>query len=189
MKKLSLIFTILTITFTTGHTQEYHLGARAGLNFATIQPDLTDPAIRTSIHFGGLIEIPLMDSFSIQPELLFSSQGVKDQSDSDEKITLDYLTIPLLAKYYIWNTLSLEAGPQIGFLLSARREDDGETDDLKDISKAMDIGIAFGLGYKLPGGIILGARYYFGSNINAIEDNEDRIKNRVFQLSAGYFFN
>lgn len=179
---------MVCLAWTSAHAQGVHIGAKAGLNFATI-PDLNDPTTRTSFHLGALAEFSISEAFSIQPELLYSSQGAKDASDDDEQIKLNYLTLPIMAKYYVWEGLSLEAGPQIGLLLSAEREDDGETEDLKDISKSTDIGLALGVGYKLPGGLHFGARYYFGSDINDIEEDSGKVKNSVFQLSVGYFFN
>lgn len=189
MKNVILIISIVTTACSVGHAQEIQIGAKAGLNLSTIQPDLPDPATRTSLHLGGVIEIPLSDTFSIQPELLYSSQGAKDKSDDDEVIKLDYLTLPLMAKYYLGDALSVEAGPQFGILLSAQGEDDGETFDLKDNSKSTDLGFALGLGYKLQSGLHFGARYFFGSDINDIDEDSDKIKNRVFQISVGYFFN
>ena len=170
------------------NSQSIQFGAKAGINIATLQPDLNDPASRTSIHLGGMAEIPLMEKFSVQPELLYSAQGVKDESDDDEVIKLSYLTLPIMAKYYVMEGLSVEAGPQIGFLLSAEAEDDGETYDLKDDTKSVDFGFAIGAGYKLETGLNFGLRYFFGSDINDISEDSDQFKNRVFQISVGYFF-
>jgi hypothetical protein len=189
MKKLIIFAVLVVFGNATGSAQDIVFGAKAGLNLATLQPDLTDPATRISFHFGGMVEIPIMDAFSVQPELLYSGQGVKDKSDDDEVVRLNYLTLPVLAKYYVANNLSIEAGPQFGFLLSAEREDDGETTDIKDISKSTDIGFALGLGYELESGLNFGLRYYFGSDINEIEEDPNKISNRAFQISLGYFFN
>lgn len=188
MKKLILITAVLVLPFSMVRAQDVTFGAKAGLNLSTIQPDLADPATRTSFHLGGVAEISLTDDFSIQPELLFSSQGVKDESDDDEQVILNYLTLPIMAKYYVVDNLSIEGGPQIGILLKAEVEDDGETIDIKDNTKSTDIGFALGLGYKLENGINFGARYFFGSDINDISEDPDKIKNRVIQISIGYFF-
>ena len=58
-----------------------------------------------------MAEIPIANRFSFQPELLYSGQG--------SSVNLNYLNIPLMAKYNLTKEFSLEAGPQIGFLLSA----------------------------------------------------------------------
>ena len=168
--------------------QNVTFGAKAGLNLSTLQPELTDS--RTSFHLGGIVEISLTNSFSVQPELLYSGHGAKDQNDSDgnEIFKVDYLTLPVIAKYYVVDGLSIEAGPQVGFLLSSEQEDNGETDDLKDITKSTDIGFALGVGYKLENGLNFGLRYYLGSDVNDIEEDTEEFKNRVFQISVGYFF-
>lgn len=189
MKKLIVFAAIVIISLTTIGAQDITIGAKAGLNLATLQPELTDT--RTSFHLGGMAEIPLTDVFSIQPELLYSAQGAKDQNDTDnnEIFKVDYLTLPVLAKYYVVDGLSIEAGPQFGFLLSAEVEDNGETSDLKDDTKGIDIGLAVGLGYKLENGLNFDLRYYLGSDINDIGEDPEEFKNRVFQISIGYFFN
>lgn len=189
MKKATL-FTMMAILFSfIGHSQGIKLGIKSGVNFATLKPDLNDPATRTSFHFGGMAEIAMTDQLAIQPELLYSAQGVKDKSDDDEIIKFDYLIIPVLAKYSVTEALSIEAGPQIGILLSAEGEDDGETFDLKDSTKSTDIGVALGLGYKLENGINFNARYFFGGNV--LDDGSDsgKLKNNVIQFSIGYWFN
>ncbi|MEM9649530.1 MAG: porin family protein [Bacteroidota bacterium] len=168
--------------------QDVQFGAKAGPNFAIIQPDLNDPTTRTALHLGGVAEVSLSEKFSIQPELLFSAQGTKDESDDDETVRLNYLNLPILAKFYVAENLSLEAGPQIGILLKAEVEDDGETIDIKDNTKSTDLGIAFGLGYKLDNGLNFGARYTLGSDINDVDGDPDKFTNRVFQLFVGYFF-
>ena len=54
---------------------------------------------------------------------------------------------------------------------------------------SIDFGLNFGLGYKLDSGLNFGARYNMGlSNINDTDDDDDTIKNGVFQISLGYFF-
>ena len=188
MKKLILLFTIGAIYSYAATAQEITFGAKAGVNFATLQPDLPDPATRTSIHLGGVAEIAVSEMFSVQPELLYTSNGVKDESDDDEIVRLDYIALPILAKYYVVDALSIEAGPQLGFLLSAEVEDNGETTDLKDNTKSVDLGFAIGVGYKLEQGVNFALRYYLGSDINDIDEDPEQFKNRVFQISVGYFF-
>lgn len=188
MKKLMVVVVMVTMAYMPGIAQDIAFGAKAGLNLATLQPELTDS--RTSFHLGGMAEIMVTDVFSVQPELMYSAQGAKDQNDSDNNETykVDYISLPVLAKYYVVEGLSIEGGPQLGFLLSAEVEDNGETSDLKDDTKGLDFGLAFGLGYKMDNGLNFGLRYYLGSDVNDIGDDPEEFKNRVFQISVGYFF-
>ena len=123
------------------------------------------------------------EKFSFQPELLYSGQGYDTDIDSEGIIALNYLNIPLMAKYYATKKLSLEAGPQIGFLLSTK----GGTEDYKDLFKTTGFGVNMGIGYKLDNGLNFGARYNWGlSNISVT--NDVTMNNSVFQFSVGYFF-
>ena len=100
-------------------------------------------------------------------------------------VALSYLNIPLMGKYYVTKGFSIEAGPQIGFLLAAKNE----KTDVKDSFNTFDFGVNFGLGYKLENGINFGARYNLGlSDINNLDISSNKNKNGVFQLSIGYFF-
>lgn len=106
------------------------------------------------MHIGGFVEIKISDKFVIQPEVLYSGQG----SDSDEgSFNLTYINVPLMAKYYVADKFNLEAGPQIGFLTSAKIKMDGNSIDSKRLFNSTDFGINFGAGYdftqKLSAGI------------------------------------
>ena len=187
MKRL-IFFTIALLCITTIYGQEIGVGAKAGVNFASLNGDFENGKARTSFHFGAVVPITLNEKFTIQPELLYSSQGADSSVDDDEVLKLNYINIPLILKYYVIDRLSLEAGPQIGFLTSAKAEFDGESEDIKDITKSIDFGLNIGAAYELDNGINFGLRYFFGSNINDIPDDSDKITNGVFQLSIGYLF-
>ena len=59
-------------------------GAKAGANFASIGGDETDDlGTRTSFHFGVTAGIAVSDNFTVQPELVYSSQGA-DYSFEEE---------------------------------------------------------------------------------------------------------
>lgn len=183
MKKILLLAVLTALGFTNVNAQEIKFGAKGGLNFATISGDNTKGVdLVTSFNFGVLSEIPISDKFSFQPEIMYSGQGY---SFNDNTIALSYLNIPLMGKYYVTKGLSVEAGPQIGFLLAAKNE----KTDVKDSFNTFDFGINFGLGYKLDNGLNFGARYNLGlTDINNVENSSSKNKNGVFQVSVGYFF-
>lgn len=194
------------------NAQEVKFGVKAGLNLASIGGDETDDVdARTSFHIGGIVEIVITEKFSVQPELLYSAQGAKskfsesgaDFSFSEEStIKLDYINLPIMAKYYLAEGFSIEAGPQIGFLLSAKEDYEfsetfngttvsgSEEIDLKDFTNSIDFGIGVGASYKLDSGLNFSARYNLGlSNIYDGEGSDDfKNQNNVLQLSIGYMF-
>jgi len=196
MKKIMLTALIAVITMVSVSAQNF--GAKAGVNFASLNgDDAEDFDGRTSFHIGAVVEFEISETFSFQPELMYSSQGAESSFseegfDYEMKIKLDYLNIPLMAKYYVTEGFSIEAGPQVGFLLSAKLEyeadGDSESEDIKDELSSIDFGLNFGLGYKLDSGLNFGARYNLGlSNVDDSDDDMD-LKNGVFQISVGYFF-
>lgn len=195
MKKLFLaVIAVLSLSYT--QAQEVQFGAKAGVNFANLTGDVEDSDMRTSFHLGAVAEIKINEKFSVQPELLYSSQGTTSKEkfegiSFESTIKLDYIAVPIMAKYYVAQGLSLEAGPQIGFLVAAESEfsagGESETEDIKDELKSVDFGLNFGLGYKLDSGINFGARYNLGLS-NIADDDDYELKNSVFQISVGYLF-
>lgn len=225
MKKLLTCITISVFGFALLNAQDTDktiiFGAKAGVNFADITGDESDSFDgRTSFHFGAVVEIPISEKFSFQPELLYSDQGSAYEDRYSETvdgftitetakgdIKLGYLNVPLMAKYYVAEGFSIEAGPQIGLLISAKNEynytytemhsegtftdsESGE-DDIKDSVKSIDFGVNFGVGYKLDSGLNFGARYNLGlSDANDDSDylGDSSYKNSVIQVFVGYFF-
>jgi hypothetical protein len=185
MKKLLLGLAVCAFSFSNAQ-KKVTFGAKAGSNLATFTGDFEENDMKVGFHVGGLAEISINDKFSVQPELLFSTQGT--QFSSDDKINLSYINLPVIAKYYATDGLSIEAGPQVGFLVNAEQEVEGESSDF-DNTNDIDFGLNFGLGYKLDSGINFSARYNLGLSNIIDTDSNFEAKNSVFQFSVGYFFN
>ncbi len=103
-------------------------GAKGGVNIASTTyketgPFATDNAkARLAFYLGVYANRPVNEKLSIQPELLFSSQGLRrpDQSGrTNWRNVTNYLSIPIMAQYKINDRFYAEAGPQIGILLSS----------------------------------------------------------------------
>ena len=190
MKKLTLTISILLLALYS-YAQGISAGVKAGLNFSNQNVSWNGSSIDTKakvgIHFGGYAVVMLIENFGIQPEILFSMQGAK-YPDFDGKTVFNYLNIPILARYNINEMFSVHAGPQIGFLLTAKSEEgDGDKFDRKDEFDSIDIGGAIGVGVEWPSGINCGARYVIGfSQISKDVDDNGEFKNNVFQLYAAY---
>lgn len=207
MKKL-LVFAILLATGFV-NAQEIKFGAKLGVNISNFSGDVTDSKSLIGMQLGGFTEIGISDKFAIQPELIFSMQGAKTEySESDvdysysekSKTKLNYLNVPILAKYNIGEKFALLAGPQFGILMSAKEDFDisetisGVTDtssesaDVKDYYKTLSLSFNLGAGYNITENIIVDARYNLGlSNILKDADGFSQ-KNSIIQLSIGYKF-
>ena len=186
MQKIILLIVITVLGLTSGDAQEIKFGAKAGLNLAYVTGDDTeDVTPNTDFHFGVMAEWKISDKFALQPEVIYSGQGADTNIDSERVVSLNYLNVPIMGKYYVTKGLSLEAGPQIGFLLYT----EGGSINFEDALKSIDLGVNFGVGYKLDNGLNFSARYNLGlSNIIDLDGVSDKIRNGVFQLSVGYFF-
>lgn len=187
MKKLFFTVALATLVFTAqSYAQDVKFGAKAGLNISNFSGGDADRNSLLSFHVGAVSEIPLSEKFSLQPELIYSRQGSEAQNPESVKIKLDYLSIPIIAKYYLVDGFSLEFGPQASFLINDKAEFiDSDLPDEDTDASGFDFGANAGLGYDITSDLFVQARYYFG--ITTVAENPD-IKNSVFQLSLGYNF-
>jgi opacity protein-like surface antigen len=214
MKKILLSAILLATGF--ANAQEIKFGAKLGLNISNFSGDLTDAKSLIGAQLGGFDEIKITDKFAVQPELLFSMQGSKTSySETDvnysysenSKNKLNYLNIPVLAKFNVSEKFALLAGPQFGLLMSAKQDFDitetisGVTDnysesvDAKNFYKSVAMSFNLGAAYSFTDNIFVDVRYNLGlSNIS--KDFTDEfgdsysadIKNNVIQFSVGYKF-
>ena len=193
MKKniyLMLVFlTFVSLAQKSRKDEGIIMGIKGGLNVSNFMGDIDDQSIRTSVHLGLVSEIVVSDKFSLQPELLYSGQGSSDGSvQGFSRYKLSYLTLPIMGKFAVTEGLSFQAGPQIGFLLSAKNKTDTSNDKIKDI-KTLDFGICAGLEYDFSSRYFIQGRYNLGLSDTGISgDSNKRVANSVFQISIGYLF-
>lgn len=206
--KKAIILVALLVAFATPAAAQTDpvFGAKVGINFATLSFDPEEPEevtkTRTAFTVGALMIFPLNARFAFQPEVLYSGQGAKAESDGIEaQIKLDYITIPLLANINLSGgdyPISLLVGPQLGFKVSAKikAEDAGVEveEDFDDETESFDFGLVTGVAATIKN-FVIDARYTWGlSNINKLsvnpleEEEEQKVKNRVFTISVGYLF-
>ncbi|PBJ13691.1 porin family protein [Flavobacterium sp. ACN6] len=193
MKKI-ILTAIAVMAFGFANAQQTRFGIKGGLNLSTIVGgDVEDTKTLVGFHVGGFAEINIVEKFFIQPELLFSTQGAKVDGGfgGDVDFKLNYLNIPVLAKYYIVdNKFSVEAGPQLGVLLSAKAEDN----DIKDFTRSVDFGFNIGAGYNFTDNLSVGLRYTIGlspltdEDVDNADDYYDSAKNSNLAISLAYKF-
>lgn len=214
MKKSMLVLcTLLVCATITAQTEKVKIGVKAGLNIASLTFDENEleSSQKTGFTAGIMAEIPLAKNFSVQPEVLYSQQGMKfsysdiDVANSSYKstITLNYLNIPVMLKYYVLKGLSVQAGPQIGILLKSNNKyqdnflgyDNHENYNLSDYTNAFDTSVNLGVGYQFKDKFYVDLRYNISysdvfkeanSNGNYVINSD--MRNRVFQITIGYFF-
>jgi Outer membrane protein beta-barrel domain len=162
------------------------LGIKGGVNVYNVHNDNDikyDP--RTGYHFGLLGHIHFDNQFAIQPEIVYSAQGAKI---GDTKYNLDYVNVPVLFQYMFDNGFRLQAGPQAGFLLSAKSKYNNTTTDNKEDFKPIDLCASIGASYVVPStGFGIDARYNLGLN-NINKNSTVNSTNRGLQLGVFYIF-
>ncbi len=199
MKKTFLILTtFLGIAVASAQSDKsgFDFGVRGGVNFANIttNDDLGSPESRTNFYAGLVAELPLQERFSLQGEVFYSGQGFERNIPlvANEKIAYtnkaDYIQVPLLAKFYIVEGLSIAAGPQFGFKVSEKVAYDSsavvgsiETDKIQ----TFDFQGTGGLEYKFDNGLFIQGRYTYGFS-DLVKKND--IHTSVFSAGLGYMF-
>jgi len=183
MKKLFFFSAVVLLMSITAKSQSITFGVKGGANFSNLKVD-TDagggsPDGATSLYVGGLVDLGISEKFHIQPELLYSIEGADD-------LDISFINLPIMGKYYVTESLNVQFGPQIGFVVDA----EGGTDDIK----ATNISLNFGAAYELPSGLFFDARYNLGvSDINDsdVEDfgvGDVELRTKGFQIGLGYRF-
>jgi hypothetical protein len=175
-----------------GDTPEGHMnfGIKGGLNVYNINnEDNTGYDSRVGFHFGVLGHVHLQPHFALQPELVYSSQGATYTNGSGDVYYyhLDYINVPILFQYMFHNGLRLQAGPQLGILVSAKSILNNSSADLND-TKPFDIALSVGASFVVPStGFGMDARYNLGLN-NINKNGGPSSTNRGLQLGLFYIF-
>jgi hypothetical protein len=187
MRSLKILLLSAFIVLVSNAVSAQAFGVRAGVNISTISGDYLDSSTKTGYYAGIYKEIPLVKSLLfIQPELQYSSQGY---SNNLGDYTLDYITVPVLAKVYAVKLLSFETGPQFGFKISDKSDSNTPLIDPDFDYETFDPAWAFGASLNLPFGLSINGRFI--SSFNSVfkeGDYNSQGKNQVFQIGAAFQF-
>jgi hypothetical protein len=178
------LFSALLLTVSLATAQG--IGIRGGVNLTSISGDYYDSTSQTGYYVGIYDEIPVVkDFFFIQPEIQYSSEKF---STTLADYTIDYITVPILAKVYVVKLLSFESGPQFGFKINDKSDPNGfitPQDDYETFNPAW----AFGASLNLPFGLSINGRFITSFN-SVFKDGtyNDQGKSQVFQIGAAIKF-
>ncbi|BAP31578.1 opacity protein [Chryseobacterium sp. StRB126] len=210
MKKLilGLAVTAGTLAFAQQKTSSspVSFGVKGGMNVSSLSKNnsLDDQKSKIGFNAGVFANIPVASSFSIQPEVLYSQYGEKSDYKLNNSTTisnstkLDYITVPVMFQYNALPNLYLEAGPEFGFMVSAKNKVKNEstgqsstTDNYKDNLNTFNFGVGLGAGYYFTPNFGITARYVAGLTDIAKDrpSGSDAIRNNVFQVGLAYKFN
>ncbi|EAR01941.1 porin family protein [Maribacter sp. HTCC2170] len=161
MKKVVLVAALALFSFSVS-AQEGFFG-KVGLSNVTAKVDILGASVSDS-EMGFLAGVGynfvVDDTFEVEPSVLFSV--VSD---------LNSLYIPIMAKYKVAEEFSIQAGPQINYLL----------EDMTQGEFGLDL--AFGVGYNFSDQFFADARYA----LEVSRDIEGFSLNSL-QIGVGYRF-
>ena len=115
----------------------------------------TASASETGFFLGGFANIGLSEKFSVQPELLYVA--ITD---------LNFVSVPILAKYSVAEKFGIIAGPSLNYFLDAEEDEFKLNVDfgaIYDITEEIDVNAKYslGMGDVSVSGIFIGAGYKF----------------------------
>lgn len=198
MKK---IFQVLAIA-ATSIVSAQSFGIKGGANISTISKERSwdDTNAKLGYFVGVYMHAPVNSIFSIQPEVLYNSVGVKyDNTKTSHTLGLDYISAPIMFQFEPIPKLYVEAGPQFSFLIG--NSDRNKTDDVVTIKKyrnnsnynSFDLSGVVGLGFRINN-ITIGARYLVGftdikkSGSTTWSNDDKQLRNSALQVGLQYGF-
>ncbi|MBK5270689.1 MAG: outer membrane beta-barrel protein, partial [Bacteroidia bacterium] len=181
-------------------------GLKAGVSTSNIRFGSGTPTASTSDawNYGGTggfwVSFPLGgNKASFQTELTYSGLGGNAtfpgpslsnySSFSKYDLKTGYISLPLLLKVHLGKVLAIYAGPQFGFLVSAKSDimkNNSTTTgvDMKDSLNTTDVDLAGGIQLFPRGKVHLDFRYIYGVT-NFWENKPGSYYNQAFQATLG----
>ena len=184
-------------------------GIKAGLNLATMTNNASQDLGLFEYTYGRFIPVGVFwnryfnSNWGIGLELQYNPRGGENSIDlnntvvvEDYKIRLDYIALPITAKFR-HNNFGLEAGAEVSFLTNVG------TNNEAVINRSManhvwnrdfDFGIIGGISYNINR-VLLNFRYGIGFNslvditftdVNGEPIRNTTLQNRYFQFTLGY---
>jgi len=206
MKYITLVLIVCSFAITANAQVSIKPGIRAGLNLST----LTNPVFdnKADFYVGGFLAVKFTNLYTFQPELSYTRQGAKGtvyypnpqayEPDPGYSYSLpykldyglQYISLGVMNKFDIIKGFHVIAGPSVDVRIS---DDIGGS--IAQKLKGLDLGLSGGIGYTLPIGLTIEARYKMGL-LDIFDDNyknayyygDNSIKNSVVQLGLAYTF-
>lgn len=186
MKRVLLLCAAALLTFGTTHAQGWAWGPKVGGTFATVN-GIPDAKILPGVSAGLFFETVACNWFVIESDLLFSMQGFKVDGDkADSSVRLNYISMPVLGKYYLIDGLNLQMGASFDYLIHTGAKVDDLSVDMDGDFNRFNIQLLAGLAYDFDFGMILEGRYRYG--LTPLAPESDDVYSGMLQISVGWRF-
>ena len=197
MKKILMIAAMMVATVAAKAQFEpgtFTLQPKVGVTLATISSDNTKFKFGMAAGIEG--QYQLNNWFGLSAAVMYSQQGFKAKN-IDLKGNIEYINVPVMAKFYVTKGLSLNVGVQPGFMTKAKAKGEGRNIDVKSYCNKFDFSIPMSIAYEFENGLTFEARYTTGlTNVgkdffdssSSSWDKAYQNKNEVLMLTVGYKF-
>jgi hypothetical protein len=199
MRKITTIIIIALLLSTSLMAQKKkggNFGLKTGLNYSSISTDDdADTKWNTGFVLGAFVKIALNKGWAIQPEFLYSSMGggIETGIPPRNDYRLNYFSIPVLIKYKFCKSANIVVGPQIDFMIQAKRRNGGLSSKVTNDFNEHSFNAAGGIEWWPTRCLNFGLRYIHGLSNIVNEDgptpNTNEWKNRGVQLTVGVSLN
>lgn len=174
-----------------------HFGIQVGTGLAGFNGDDAEE-VDAGIGFavGGTMVMPLGSGLAFNPQVMFayrtaSATASYEELDYESTLTDMAIEVPVLLRYSIVPNFYVQAGPQLGLLISSESEtewgDESETEDILDDRAKLEYGLAVGAGFQITENWAVDLKYNYGLN-SFDEDGDAEMSPYQFMLGGSYLF-
>ncbi len=166
-----LLTNLLHLQAQNPQTSTKKFGVKAGINYSLMNFNKAflppDPSVKNTwkpgFSLGALLQLPLNRSLTFQPEYIFTQMRGEDDRIKTA-YTISYLTLPLILKIAVANSIAIIAGPQFDLLISAKEKNNGSVTTITHDTEERNISGIAGLEVELSDSFFFDARYLQGFN-------------------------
>jgi len=201
MKKVLLLYLLLMSFLAFEVNAQLTGGLKGGINLSSQKWKIeamgesdSESFDGVGFHIGGYLNYALSDVVDLQPELLYNSLKFDLGDVVGEEISMNYISIPVMLGYgFNNNQFVLQAGPQLGILLST------DPSEFKDDEFVTGIDFSIALGARVNFDKFNVSIHYALGISNIVDDTINdllesfigfpidlSIKNNNLQFSVGY---
>src|SRR5690606_17338803 len=195
MKQILLSTLFLIASLSAFGQSKTSLGIKAGINNSRIQNSGLDNKV--SLYAGMFLAVRFTDTYTFQPEIVYSNQGGQANFGSNKNLDINYISLGLANKFFVGKNQGFHfiVGPGLDFNFDDNFFNliNSKGGNLK--ITPIDAVVFVGVGYEFDFGLTLELRYKqglidldfkdkgeYGSNI---EENQ---LNNVVQIGLAYKF-
>lgn len=193
-KTLAIVAVVLLAAGGQAFGQSFQWGIKGGGNLSTFTGSgnqyYSSFSMLAGWNAGVFTNFFLGNHFAIAPEVLYTREGAKVTTSSsqdnlnfssNDNLMLDYISVPVMAKYKWTCGLYVETGPEINFNIS---NSNWQGESVRNITNGAEFAWGAGVGYQSPIGLGIGLRYNLG--ISKVDNTSNASWNDVSLHNSGF---